>query len=46
MEPNNYEEWLELSGLDDTDENRGWYECPEEDRHDYIENNRDWWESF
>ena len=29
MEPNSYEEWLELSGLDDTDENRGWYECPE-----------------
>lgn len=46
MEPNSYEEWLELSGLDDTDENRGWYECPEEDRYDYIENNREWWESF
>ena len=43
---NDYETWLEDSGLDDTAENRGWYDCPEDDRSDYIENNRDWWDNL
>lgn len=41
-----YKEWLEETGLDDTDENKGWYDCPEEDRAGYISDNQDWWENF
>lgn len=41
-----YEEWLEETGLEDTAENQGWYECPEEDRAEYIRDNADWWQNF
>ncbi len=29
-----YQDWLEETGNEDTDENRGWYECPEDERAD------------
>lgn len=45
MEPG-YEEWLEETGVDDTEENKGWYDCPEEDRYEYIIDNQEWWENF
>lgn len=41
-----YEEWLKETGLDDTEENKGWFNCPEEDRADYIRNNSEWWNNF
>lgn len=41
-----YEEWLEKTGLEDSEENRGWYDCPEDEKADYIENHQDWWDSF
>ncbi len=41
-----YKEWLKETGLDDTKENKGWYDCPEEEKADYIKNNPDWWENF
>jgi len=46
MEPESYEEWLELSGIEDTEEARGWYECEEGDRAQYIEDHKDWWENW
>lgn len=46
MGPSNYEEWLEEVGLDDTAENRGWYECEEDDRASYIEDHQEWWDNF
>lgn len=41
-----YEEWLEVTELEDTEENRGWFECPEEDRYKYIKEHNDWWNKF
>jgi hypothetical protein len=41
--PNDYENWLEDSGLDDTPENRGWYDCPLEESSEYIKDHPDWW---
>lgn len=45
-EPEDYEEWLEITELEDTEENRGWYDCLEEDRSQYINDHPDWWEKF
>lgn len=42
----NYQNWLNESGVDDTPENRGWYDSKEEDRHQYIQDNPDWWKKF
>lgn len=41
-----YYEWLEDTCLEDTEENRGWFECPDDDRADYIDEHSDWWENF
>ncbi len=41
-----YDDWLNETGLDDTEENKGWFNCPDDDRADYIENHSDWWENF
>ncbi len=41
-----YEEWLEETGLDDTKENQGWYDCPDDEKADYIRDNPEWWENF
>lgn len=41
-----YEDWLEKSGLEDTEENRGWYDCDEDDRYQYIQDHPDWWDNF
>ena len=38
-----YNEWLESAGEQDSKENRGWYNCPEEERSDYIKNHQEWW---
>lgn len=46
MDPNDYEGWLEETGLDDTEENKGWYESSDEDRADYIRDNPEWWSNF
>lgn len=37
---------VKRTGLDDTEENKGWFNCPEEDRADYIKNNPEWWNNF
>lgn len=44
--PTDYEEWLENANLEDTEENRGWYDCPEEDRYQYIQDHQEWWNDF
>lgn len=46
MCPDDYDDWLEETGLEDTEENKGWYDCPDEDRHQYIKDNPDWWSNF
>ena len=46
MEPENYEEWLEVTGVEDTSEAEGWYNCEEEDRYQYIQDHQEWWENF
>ena len=45
-EPQNYEEWLFVTGNADSPENRGWYECPEDERAQYIRDHPEWWENF
>lgn len=42
----NYEEWLELSGAEDSEETRGWYDCPEGEEYSYIQDHPEWWEKF
>ena len=42
----NYEGWLEETGSEDSEETRGWYDCPEGQEADYIEDHQDWWNSF
>lgn len=42
----NYEEWLELSGAEDSEETRGWYDCPEGGEDDYINEHQEWWNNF
>lgn len=42
----NYKDWLEETGLQDTTENRGWFECSDEDRSTYINEHPDWWKDF
>ena len=41
-----YEEWLEETGLEDTEENHGWFDCPDDERSSYIEEHSDWWKNF
>jgi hypothetical protein len=41
-----YLEWLDETGLEDTDDNRGWFECPEDERANYISEHPDWWSDF
>lgn len=41
--PENYEEWLDASGNEDTPTNKAWYNCPEEKRSDFIKENKSWW---
>lgn len=41
-----YESWLDTCGLEDTEENRGWYDCPEDQEGQYIEDHQDWWNNF
>jgi len=43
---NDYQDWLKETGNEDTDENRGWYECPEDERADYIEEHSEWWSNY
>lgn len=45
-ENDDYQDWLDETGLEDTSENKGWYDCEEDERYDYIQNNPDWWEKF
>jgi hypothetical protein len=33
-----YEEWLEQTDQDDTQNARDWYNCPDEDREQWMEN--------
>ena len=42
----NYVEWLEFTGNEDTEETRGWFDCPEEERADYIRNHQEWWSNY
>ena len=42
-----YDEWRHEVGVEDTEENRGWYECQsEEECVEYIHDHPDWWENF
>ena len=41
-----YEGWLKTTGVEDTEETRGWYNCPDGEQHDYIENHQEWWNNF
>lgn len=41
-----YEDWLKETDHEDTELNRGWYECPEEERYEYIQEHEDWWEDL
>lgn len=41
-----YNDWLNETGLTDTEENKGWFDCPDEDRAGYIRTHTDWWETF
>ena len=43
-EPENYEEWLDASDSEDTPTNRAWYDCPDEERYDFIKNHKSWWD--
>lgn len=46
IDDDGYQDWLEESDLEDSEEVRGWYDCPEDERAQYIEEHRDWWETF
>ncbi len=41
-----YEEWLELAEVEDSEETRGWYNCPEDEKADYIRNHQEWWDNY
>lgn len=41
-----YNEWLEITGAEDSEETRGWYDCPEGEKNAYIENHKEWWDNF
>ena len=45
-EPSDYEQWLEETGNEDSEETRGWYDCPDDQRSQYIEEHPDWWENY
>ncbi len=36
-EPYNYEEWLEAANLEDSEDNRSWYECPDGERSEWLD---------
>lgn len=40
-----YEKWLKQAGKKDTKLNRGWYNCPEEKRSEYIKEHKSWWKN-
>lgn len=42
----NYEEWLVLAETEDSEETRGWYDCPLEKSADYIAEHSEWWKNF
>lgn len=55
MTDKQYEEWfqnlstdekLKELGLEDTPENRGWIECPEDKQMEYIKKHPKWWKNF
>lgn len=46
IDPNDYQRWLEEADVEDTKENKGWYDCPDEDKSDYIRDNPEWWKNF
>ena len=41
QDPKNYEEWLEIIEEDDTPENREWYDLPDDERSDWLEDHPD-----
>lgn len=41
-----YNEWLEIAEVEDSEETRGWYDCPEGEEADYIENHQEWWDNY
>lgn len=41
-----YEAWLEETGTEDSEEARGWYDCPDGEQHDYIMSHQAWWNAF
>ncbi|MCM1124643.1 MAG: hypothetical protein NC416_18870 [Eubacterium sp.] len=43
---NDYNAWLEATDLEDSEETRGWYDCPEGEESDYIDNHQDWWDNL
>ena len=36
-----YDEWLDNADLEDTEEAKEWYECPDEDRAEWLEHHPD-----
>lgn len=41
-----YEGWLGLTGIEDTKESRGWYDCPDDSKSEYIRDHQDWWDNL
>ena len=41
-----YKNWLKESDLEDTEENRDWYNTPINKKSEYIENHKKWWEKL
>ena len=44
--PNDYNDWLENSDLEDIKENHDWFDCPVDECADYIKNHSEWWDNL
>lgn len=46
MNGEEYREWLEKAEVEDSKEARGWFECPEAEGTQYIQDHQEWWNEF
>lgn len=41
-----YEDWLRETDIEDSEEAREWFDCPEEDRAQWIDDHEEWWNNW